>query len=307
MREKTVILLTCLALIASSGGGCAKSTAPPQSTTGGREQTIRLMSYNVQRFEGGVGPIKSLVRSESPDILCLQEAHLKDSLFESSKILESVSRDTGLVHIASRHSADVAADQACDVAILSKWPIDAIRVHSLEKGGWVYAIEANVMLESGALRVFSIHTHATWKVYDPKHVQESSKTRMNQVEKLAALLKNDAQLSLVLGDLNATPSSKEFKVLSDVLTDLGDGFDRPLLTTPAEFPLLRFDYAFGSPTVKVISYDVRDVTLSDHRPIVVETIIPFGPSNSEAVSSNHGNATIYAFHPGLLSALFRLR
>lgn len=153
---------------------------------------------------------------------------------------------------------------------MCRWPILGAKAHTLDKGGWVFAVEAVLDIDGRTVRVFSVHLHATWKIFDPKHVKESSETRRKQVEALLALVRESRDDVIIAGDFNATPDSQDYALLTSVLSDLAIGDHRNAPTIPATLPLLRIDYIMGKGEFVSKSYRVLNCTLSDHRPVFAE-------------------------------------
>ena len=238
---------------------------------------LRVLTFNVQQFEGcegGVEKIGQFLSEQRADLICLQEAHLPKMPRNNKAIIDKVSTRTKLEHTVSRVTLGIPDDQACDLAILSRWPIRKSFAHTLGQRGWVYAIEGVIDVAGTHVHVFNLHMHATWRLLDKKHVEESIKTRRQQVEALKKLLADIHEPVIVAGDLNAAEGSDEYKSLIGTLLDFAGGQGISKATLPAQIPVLRFDYILGSASFKARSYEVLNVKLSDHRPVVAEIELP---------------------------------
>ena len=122
-----------------------------------------------------------------------------------------------------------------------------------------------------ALRVYNTHLHTT------------EADRLLQTPAIARTIEGVREPSVVVGDFNARPTTREIEPIVARLTDAwakagvrgGDNPDG--LTSPAEpgrNPANRIDYAFVSPAVGVraarVVVDERTRMASDHYPLVVD-------------------------------------
>ena len=69
-----------------------------------------------------------------------------------------------------------------------------------------------------------------------------------------------------MGDLNTQPDSDIIAQLSNRMQDTAAFFDAPKLSFPSDNPEIKIDYIFVSNDIKVISADIPDLVVSDHRP-----------------------------------------
>lgn len=120
------------------------------------------------------------------------------------------------------------------------------------------------------VRGVSVHVYATHLDYraDPA-------VRHTQVAETLRILAEDTGPRVLVGDLNAEPAAPELAPLWEQLSDgwgkvHGDGG----LTYPAGTPTKRIDYVTASPDVRFRTAAVADTVASDHRPVVVDLLIP---------------------------------
>ncbi|MEV5963114.1 endonuclease/exonuclease/phosphatase family protein [Kribbella sp. NPDC051952] len=92
--------------------------------------------------------------------------------------------------------------------------------------------------------------------------------RLEQVNAIVALLKDAPEPTMVVGDMNAIPTSTEIKTLTTHWTDtwpqkgLGLG-----LTSPVPLPLRRIDYILHTPQLTPTAASVPPSLASDHLPV----------------------------------------
>lgn len=234
----------------------------------------RLVTYNVRRClgrDGKISPrrIAGILAGLEPDIVALQELDVgrKRSFgVDQAKAIADELRMQMHFHPALRVMEELYGD-----AILTPHRSRLIRAGALpgpprlEPRG---ALWASVML--GGQEWQFINTHLGL-LPGERHAQ------------LDALLGPDwlghpaARDPLVLmGDLNATPSSRLYRRLADVLRDaqtLVRGH-KPRATFPSRLPFLRIDHVFVSPSVRVEAVQApRDALTriaSDHLPLVID-------------------------------------
>jgi endonuclease/exonuclease/phosphatase family metal-dependent hydrolase len=92
--------------------------------------------------------------------------------------------------------------------------------------------------------------------------------RLQQVNAIVALLKDAPEPTVLVGDLNAIPTSTEVKTLTTHWTDtwpkVGVGLG---LTSPALLPVRRIDYQLYSPGLTPKAASVPATLASDHLPV----------------------------------------
>lgn len=211
--------------------------------------------------------IEAKLLAQHPDVLFLQEAEVADDATATSNLLPRFAKALGGYEIVSSQTLGLPADQHCDVAILSRWPIRSVAAHSLEPKGWVYAVEGRISIDAGDLSLMSIHTHATWRLADFAHVRESTQVRTRQLQRIVARTREIAHPVILAGDFNAPAGTAEAAMLSSQLVDLAPEESRAP-TTPAMLPVLRLDYIFASQPSKVVTFETLNIKLSDHRPVI---------------------------------------
>lgn len=73
-----------------------------------------------------------------------------------------------------------------------------------------------------------------------------------------------------MGDLNARPDNPILDDIKEKMNDTAEPFKKPYLTFWADKPDRKIDYIFASRDIDILSFDVPEIVLSDHRPVVAE-------------------------------------
>lgn len=75
---------------------------------------------------------------------------------------------------------------------------------------------------------------------------------------------------ILIGDFNVTPDSPLLAPIREKMKDTADVFSKPLLSFPADNPDRKIDYIFVSDDIEIVSADIPEFALSDHRPYIAE-------------------------------------
>ena len=155
------------------------------------------------------------------------------------------------------HSYDCKGGRFCDMAILSKIPIESADGN----GVWIGPpyIRANLGGAFKGVTVYGVHTTRF----------PHSRAQLTQVRELVKLLEISPGHEIVVGDFNATPFSRITKIIEE-----GAGLMRltELPTWPAQYqlPQLAIDHAFASQRYRVIAnQQIGNAVGSDHYPIIL--------------------------------------
>jgi endonuclease/exonuclease/phosphatase family metal-dependent hydrolase len=162
-----------------------------------------------------------------------------------------------------------AADRQFGNAILwdpLRGDLDDVARHALPYGAGPQersAISATLDAAGVPVRVTSVHL---------QHREENTPTRLDQLETLLADEPVEGAYVLA-GDLNAEPGWDEVTLLEEehgLESGQDVAGDPDALTSPSVAPAHRIDWVFGSDDVTFRSFEVLDVTTSDHRPLLAE-------------------------------------
>lgn len=167
----------------------------------------------------------------------------------------------------------LAREDPYGIAVYSRWPLQAVEAVDLAGDG-LPSLAGEVAVGEQRVRFLGLHTR--WPV-----TPGLSRARDAALRQAAALARDGAAPSVLLGDLNLTPDSPAFpRLLQDgELRDVMDGRRwRP--TWRADFwPLaLRIDHVLVSPALCVEHAEVGPALGSDHRPVVARLRLTSGPA-----------------------------
>ncbi|MBI2085779.1 endonuclease/exonuclease/phosphatase family protein [Candidatus Daviesbacteria bacterium] len=96
-------------------------------------------------------------------------------------------------------------------------------------------------------------------------------SRIQQSQKVEKFLDDQKGGKILCGDLNLALNTRSLKILEENMTNLIKKYNIPT-TRNKHFPgMEKFaDYTFVSPDVKVIDFQVPDIEISDHLPMILE-------------------------------------
>lgn len=245
------------------------------------DDAITLMTYNISNASYGYAKnveqrnikkrifIEFLQRYKDIDIFCIQEVgdYAYDILRKTFPNHHMYYKKKGAV-------------------ILSKYPI--VNKGEIDFGTITNScLWADIRLKQGVVRVYSFHLQSNqiskdadnlvihpdlnqkqaWydikgmlRKYKNRHLQRS-----RQVEKLATHIQKKEHKTILAGDLNDTPQSYTYNVLSklgkDAFRERGMGIGT---TYAGRIPLLRIDYIFVDNTMQVVTCEIIKDNFSDH-------------------------------------------
>jgi len=232
----------------------AASYPAPEIKAPADHRVLRVMSFNTWLLNADVDAMAAEIERNDPDILVLQEFGTeKRALLDRLKARMPYQDDC-------RHL------DHCYMAVLSKFPIEDFESHA----AWVGPpmVRARFGKELGGLTVIGIHT-----IRFPYF-----RAQFTQLNELADLVRRLEGPRIVMGDFNATPSSRllgTFEQRSSLRR-----LDNWLPTWPANFqmPQLAIDHIFASPDVKSVEkVRIGNNAGSDHFPLVVRVAVPVTP------------------------------
>lgn len=138
-------------------------------------------------------------------------------------------------------------------AVLSRTPLHAVRYHELARGTKRLVIEAE--LETATLFVV--------------HLALRPSQRRRQLLELADLVRAAGRPAVVAGDLNTLDPARELKAFL-AATGLRPADATLPASWPAPRPRLALDHVLVPRELAVTRFEVHDVRLSDHRPVVCD-------------------------------------
>jgi endonuclease/exonuclease/phosphatase (EEP) superfamily protein YafD len=220
-------------------------------------QKLRVLLVNVDTSNRHYDWVNALIREKDPDLLVLEEV--------DERWLNELKQLSG----GYPHAITAPRDDNFGIALFSK--------RQLLRSNVVYLGEAEVPsveveIQVSTKRVTIVGTHPL-----PPGSREYARLRNEQLAALAKFLADRTRPIILLGDLNATPWSVQFKrlVRATGLSDSSQG--RGLHATwPANFFPLRIpiDHCLVSSDLTVLNKQVGRKVGSDHLPVIVELSVP---------------------------------
>ena len=247
------------------------------------EPTLKIVSYNVGRFAAcEPDSVFSFLRSQDPDVVCLQEFHVSD--------VDNVRRYLRR-HMKGYKSEfylfPMADGSAFGNVTLSKMPVKG-------KGKMKFDESANLAIYTDyehcgrTFRVYNCHFES-YSISLPgvvrgvfnadravmtatgSKMKRSITRRPKQVDKVFSDIENCSVDAFVCGDFNDNPMSYTYYRMTrgrkDAFVKAGGGFGA---TYARLWPLLRIDYVLVPDRFKAVDCQVHRVGYSDHFPVVAE-------------------------------------
>lgn len=253
-------------------------------------EVVKIMSWNVGRFAmydhaGGksecMDSVISFIRSQDPDIICLQEFSLKDGRnvkdylgrrFSGYNVEYYMFPDRGnsfgnvtLSRFPVKGKGKIRFDESANLAIYTDYKAGdrSFRVYNCHFES--YNISLTGLVRALAKRDSTIMAETGTKM------KRSITRRPKQVDKVFEDIENCPVESFVCGDFNDNPMSYTYFRMTrgrkDAFVEAGDGFGATYATL---WPMLRIDYVLFPERYHAISHDIPRVGYSDHYPVITE-------------------------------------
>jgi endonuclease/exonuclease/phosphatase family metal-dependent hydrolase len=226
---------------------------------------VRVLTYNIYHGETMNGDfnldyIADVIKSVKPDIVALQEVDFKTNRAKKMDLATELGYRTGLAPLFGK--AMSFSGGAYGVGILSAFPFHTTQCFALpgqpDREPRV-ALEAKIILGKGdTIRFVSTHLDSN----------RDEKDRKQQGLKLNELFGQDDIISIIAGDLNATPTSETMKILN---SKWSQSFKEKIPTSPSSNPRVKIDYVLFRPINRwkvVETRVINDKIGSDHCPVL---------------------------------------
>ena len=272
------------------------STAPEFK----QENGLKVLSYNVRLFDlfnpsfndalASRNQIFDFIRSQEPDVLCLQEFYRQDkpTNFEVMDSLNLIMK-TRDYHERSAHKRRTRENYG--IAMFSKHPMIARGDVMFETQGvqdFNYCIFADIVKGLDTFRIYNVHLQSIRLHTDPhiegeevqtygskkgaiavyRKLRSAFEKRADQARRVVEHLKTSPYPVIVCGDFNDTPMSYTYNQFQLALLDAFSGSGKGLGTTyVGRLPAGRIDYLFYSPLLNASLFQIQKQTRSDHRAI----------------------------------------
>ncbi|MFZ1527939.1 MAG: endonuclease/exonuclease/phosphatase family protein [Ferruginibacter sp.] len=269
-----------------------------------KEGSLRVMNWNVEHFailENKTHPEKkeqmlNLIRQYQPDVICMQEAVVSDSISGAINYLPDIMTKLGMgyYHYSYNKKIDFDSKHRFGILLLSKYPLASRHTLSYEPYDYNSIFQyADVIKGQDTIRLFNLHLQSlkfsdTNRYYIENPVLESKedlRKSKNVISKLKkGFLKRYVQSNrirksiesspypvIVCGDFNDVPNSYAYntigKGLKNAFAEKGSGIGRTFFSIS---PTLRIDHIFADGHFNVEQFIRLRRTLSDHFPIIAD-------------------------------------
>ena len=256
---RLAILAGLLALMVPTGWADDARTRP----------RLRVLSYNIKHGRGMDGKVDleraaAVINRLRPDLVALQEV---DQRARRSGVIDQAAelgKMTDMHHAFGSFFAFEGGQYG--MAILSRRPLREVTNHRLPPGTEPRtALVATVRpLQRGPEVVFA-----------NVHYYQTPQQRLDQANKLLAILQQEIRPVIIAGDFNSQPDSPVLKLFAPGWTVPDKGQDR--FTFRSDRPRVEIDYIIYRPAAafEIGKIDVLDEAVtSDHRPVVLDLVLP---------------------------------
>jgi endonuclease/exonuclease/phosphatase family metal-dependent hydrolase len=265
------------------------------------EASFDVMSFNVRLFDlynwGGNkqtrNEILTYLQEKNPPIICFQEFfNTNDPAYFNT--LDTIVKTIDARNVHEDYTAIMHYGKSkFGIATFSKYPIIHKAHIPLDTAANNVAIFTDVLVNGDTIRVFNIHLASIYisglEKDLSKHIENNDqdgqlkdlklmasriaggfKRRANQAEVIRTYIDASPYPVIVCGDLNDTPASYSYHLLSEGLNDAfcEKGFVGLGSTYIGLIPGLRIDFILIDPRLSVDAFSSESVSLSDHRPII---------------------------------------
>jgi endonuclease/exonuclease/phosphatase family metal-dependent hydrolase len=280
----TACSAAALAASAALAVSATATAAPAVETTG--EDDVRVMSFNIHHGADGaenldLERIARDIEATGSEIIGLQEV---DNHWSSrSDFVDQAAWLADRLDMHYTYAANLDRDPAegqierrqYGTAILSEYPILESENHLLTNIEYAERpteqrglLEAVINVEGNHISFYNTHLD-----------HQRSEQRQSQVKEILAIAEESNRPSVLVGDLNAVPTSPE---MQDILTQFTDAFavlgQDADYTIPVENPTRRIDYVLTQGDIEPTYAEVLHTTSSDHLPIIADLTIAQTPN-----------------------------
>ncbi len=272
------------------------------------QKSLKVLTYNVRLFDlynwhslsskSTRSAIFELFRTESPDILCLQEYYSgagKHADFADS-ICDRVGYKYRSIELINKEKAGLPYG----LAIFSKYPIVSRQKLEFPNSKVNFCQSCDIVIGKDTIRVMNLHFESVkFGKEDYNFVSEITNTpaandklkkgstaiidkmrfayvkRSVQTDVVAGFIRKSPYPVILCGDFNDTPVSYSYRQISnqldDAFVDAGKGLGQ---THTHILPLLRIDYIFHSKALHTVEQKTIEKDYSDHYPVVARFNLP---------------------------------
>jgi vancomycin resistance protein VanJ len=230
---------------------------------------LRLMTYNIEHGEEGLGKLVKQIRLENPDVLCCQECNGYNQYSDPLPVLE--------VSLPDYHFT-----RADETVIATRLPSHGEETIPLLTADGRVLVKTEVEVQGKAVTILSAHLMTAASPQSlakhngsiPDYLRLTAHVRGEQVERILTTVNGISTPTILCGDFNTPPRGIYYRRLTEYFTDAfatrGFGFG---WTFPSNAPCLSIDHIFTRQGAHTIRVFVPVTQASDHRPVVADIAI----------------------------------
>lgn len=216
-----------------------------------------------RRTNGNFDRIRDFIRSQDPDIVGLVEVDGGSFRTDRKGQALTIARDLAHDHVFETKYANHSVVGKMPLlskqgnAVSTNRPILERRFHYLNNGVKRLVIE----MELEDVTVFLVHLSLKFR------------HRQHQLQDLFAIVRQARKPVIVAGDFNAFWGDRELALFL-AASGLKNANDTGMPSHPARSPRRQLDFILHSPELRVIDFQIPQVTYSDHVPLVCDFEFP---------------------------------
>ena len=276
---------------------------PKISENNSYHEKIKVMSFNVRLFdlynwshnEEIKSKIIQLIKKQKPDVICFQEYFYdKNKKFITREI---ILKELGFNYYQESFTDESNENSLFGLATFSKFPIINNGSLAFKNDKSNHCMWSDIVCESDTLRVFNTHlgsirfNYSDYKIIGGKgrpirpytdipkqdifnRLKIGFSKRTQQLKQLIPLLEKSPYKRILCSDLNDTPISYAYNLLSNQLIDSftksGFGIGGTYI---GKIPFLRIDYIWHDKSLDSFNFKTHQNQLSDHKAISVDILL----------------------------------
>lgn len=230
-------------------------------------QQIKILTYNIHHAnppsENGsvinLDTIASIIKKTNADLVGLQEIDVNLNRSQNVDQAKKLAELTGMHYFFSKGINLDAGEYG--TVILSKYPI--VKSERFE-------LPSPIESEKRSLSIVHVKLKGKIIKFANTHLDLKNENRLAQTAFIVDKFKNDKNLVILVGDLNAQPSEQPIQNLEKIFTksQVKNGFTIPVINPDREIDYIMLNKGHQ---FKYKNHHVLDETYaSDHRPVYVE-------------------------------------
>ncbi len=230
---------------------------------------FKIMSYNVLHCENYItkkidfDAFTKVIKESDADIIGLNEIRGKGIIPGYTAQAKALAERLGYHYYFAR-AIFVGGTSPYGNALLSRYPIknaETIMIPDPETRNGTHNYETRCVLKAEIDIEDGINVLVTHFGLNPDEQVNAVKTVCDNLP---------SERCLLMGDFNVTPENPVLSEIRERMCDTAECFDCDKLSFPSDKPEIKIDYMFTSSDITVLSADIPEIVLSDHRPYVAE-------------------------------------